>query len=341
MKKRDISYELIRIFAMCLIVFDHNINPFFGKENGKFVEPFLAVAVTLFFMLAGKFAFKLNLEDKSLYKKFYWKKVLGLIIPMLVYMAIKNWHVMAYNQHLAVTPMSYIRHFGIALVNGFSYMEYWFLYVLIALFIAVPFTARMMQNMKLRDKKAFLIVSTIVATLSVAIPSVLKVDFAVDYYFLGYTLFFYIGYIAEDIFEKETAKKKLYVAGLLCFIATLVMVGLERKSGYKSYSPLYLYFTTAIFIGLHELGKKLPEKSEKFILFVGKHSLGVYMIHMIFLYTINDLNFFPENALGYILSTLSVIIISVIASAIIDNTIVKLLQKATVKIFKLEDVIKK
>ena len=84
-KKRDVSYELIRVLAMLFIVFDHALNSYLAPDVTKFIEPFVAVGVTLFFMLSGKFAFRLNLEDKSLYKKYYWKKIIGLIIPMLVY----------------------------------------------------------------------------------------------------------------------------------------------------------------------------------------------------------------------------------------------------------------
>ena len=340
LKTRDLSYEFIRVLAMIFIVFDHNLNSYIQGDLSKYIEPFFVVGVTLFFMLSGKFAFKLNLEDKSLYKKFYWKKFIGLIIPILVFMAIKNLHVMVYNWHLSVTPISYLRHFGIALVNGFNYMEYWFLYILIALLAAVPFTARMMQSMKDRDKKAFLIVSTIFGIFQVFIPTVFKVDFAVNYYFLGYVLFFFIGFIAEDVFSSQKDKKRLYFIGLLGFIITLIMVHFGFKSGYKSFSPFYLYFTLALFIGLHELGKKIPKKFEKLIGFIGKHSLSVYMIHIIFLYIINDLNFFPKNILSYILSTFSTVIISAIIGAIIDKTIIKWIQNLFIKIFKLENVLK-
>ena len=336
LKKRDVSYELIRVIAMSLIVFDHNAKFYLGGKTSTFLEPILVVGVTLFFMLSGKFAFKLNLEDKSLYKKYYWKKVLGLIIPILVFMAIKNWHIMYYNQHLAITPISYLRHFGVALVNGFNYMEYWFLYTLIALLIAVPFTAHMMQNMKDNDRKAFLIVSTVLATLSVLIPSVLKVDFAVNYYFMGHIFFFYIGYIIEDIFKTKSSRIKLYTLGIIGLIATILMTKYGFMKGYKSYSPFYMYFTLATFIGLRELGKKIPKKLESLVLFFGKHSLSVYMLHMIILYTLRDFNIFPINPLGYFGCTISAIVISLIIGATIDETVVKSLQRITAKVFRLD-----
>lgn len=339
-KSRDLSYEFIRVFSMFLIILDHELSTYTSPEASKIIEPIVAVGVTLFFLLSGRFAFKLNLEDKSLYKKFYWKKILGLIIPMLVYMLIKNYHVMVYNKGLEVHPMFFLTHFGVALVNGFSYMEYWFLYTLIALLVAVPFTARMVQNMQKKDKKAFLIVGLIFGTLSTYIPLVAKVDFSVAYYFIGHCLIFYAGAFIEEFFETKKSRAVLYCAAIPCVIINTALAYFGYKSGYESTSPLFFVFTTAAFIALHELGKKLikdPKKPfGKVIEFLGKHSLGVYMIHMIFVYHLNDMHIIPTNFLGLFISSIIITIVSVAAAFILDSTIIKFLQKLTTKIFKLE-----
>lgn len=349
-KKRDLSYEFIRIFAMLLIILTHEINTYLGKGStlATCMEIFTAVGVTLFFMLSGRFAFKLNLEDKSLYKKFYFKKIVGLIIPMVIYMLIKNWHVMVYNQHLSVSFTSYFKHLGVAMINGFSYMEYWFLYILIALFIAVPFTARMMQNLTRRDKKAFIIVALIFTTLSTFIPEIFHVEFAVKYYFIGYVLFFFVGAFIEEFFTRKSARIKLYLLGILSFVMTCVLCLNGIKNGYKSFSPLYFIYTTAMFIGLHELGRKITtwggssENSitNKIIATLGKHSLGVYMFHMIVLYFINDLNFLPSGIFEFFAAGIIVCIISSIVCLILDETIIKWCQKIFIKIFCLKNVIK-
>ncbi len=292
-------------------------------------------------MLSGKFAFRLNLKDQNLYKKYYWKKVIGLIIPMLVYMAIKNWHVMAYNKHLAVTPLFYLRHFVVALFNGFYYMEYWFLYLLIALLVAVPFTAHMIQNLKLQDKKAFLMVGLFFATISTFLPHLLNVDFAIKYEFIGYTLFFYLGSFVEEFFVFKKSRIKLYLCGLFSLTINLIFVNFGINHGYNSTSPFYVIFTIAMFIGLRQLAQNFEAKYsskiiDSLISLLGKHSLGVYMIHMIFVYLINDLNFLSHNIFGWLGSSLMVLIISVFVCFVLDNTIIKLLQRLCTKIFNLE-----
>ena len=60
-----------------------------------------------------------------------------------------------------------------------------------------------------------------------------------------------------------------------------------------------------------------------------------------FLFTFNDLNLLPRNLFGWLLSTLIILVISVIASFILDRTIIKLLQKLCIKIFRLEKTLAK
>lgn len=180
-KKRDASYEEVRVLAMCLIIFDHQINAYLGDNKllSSCLEALLCVGVTLFFMLSGRFAFNIDLKDKHLYRNYYLKKFINLIIPVLIYMMIKEVHVIVYNKGQALTLSRYVRGLIVSLVDGFDYMEYWFLYTLIANLLVVPFTARMVQNMKRDDKRAFLIVSMVFATLSTLIPIVCKVEFRV------------------------------------------------------------------------------------------------------------------------------------------------------------------
>ena len=351
-KKRDVSYEVIRVVAMVLVILVHEL-PICIRDSSNtttytVIEALLCVCNALFFLLAGRFAFKMKLDDEKLYKKYYWKKAIGLIIPMLVYMAIKNWHVMVYHQHLDVTPISYVKHFGIALVNGFSYMEYWFLYTLIACLIAAPFLARMIQNMKKRDKKAFFVVGMIMTTLITFIP-LLGVEFRVRYFFVGHILLFCLGSMIEEIFESEKSRKILYIIGPVAeLINALLITVLHYPSGYKETSPLYSYketsplyiiFAISLFLFIKNV-IKIPAKSEKLILFLGKHSLAVYMTHFMVIYTLRDLINLPHGVGSFMLASIIVLAVSELIGFVIDSTIIKWLQNLTIKIFKLEKVLK-
>lgn len=331
-KTRVPSYDFIRVVAMIFILAVHDAVHYLDTKNSLFpvFEALLAVGVPLFFLLSGKFAYKIDLEDKHLYKKYYLKKFVHLLIPIFVYMVIKNWHVMMYVKHIDITPLSFIRHLGISIVNGYSYMEYWFLYVLIGLLLAVPFTAHMIKNLKTKDKKAFIAVALIYTTFSMLVSQFAKVDFAVNYAFFSYPLYFFCGAFIEDLFEEKSARKKLYTAGIVGFIINAALILNGIKLGYKSFSPFYFVFAIAIFILLKNLGEKLFKKPrpvfEKSTVFIAKHSLAVYMSHVMLMHIINDPGFLPNNILGYILSVVFGVIISVLFGFIIDETVVKILQ---------------
>jgi surface polysaccharide O-acyltransferase-like enzyme len=344
-KKRDLSYEVIRVIAMCLVIIVHELLDYYiqnlASRKYMAIEAALCVCNALFFLLAGRFAFKMKLDDNDLYKKYYWKKAIKLLIPVFVYSAIKNWHIMLYHKHLVITPYSYLRHFLISLVNGFSAMEYWFLYVLIACLIAAPFFARMVQNMSKKDKKAFFVVGMIMSTLATFIP-LLGVDFAINYYFVGYVFIFFLGAMAEDIFETKKQKHFLYFAGCFAEIINIMLrIFAHYDVGYKSTSPLFVLFSLAVFIFLKN-NIKAPKKSEKAILLLGKYSLGVYMIHCMILYTLRDVTGLPHGAgvFSILLASLITLAISFVLVVIIDSTIVKWLQKLVIKIFKLEKIVK-
>lgn len=136
--KRELKYETIRVIAMLFILILHEIDMFLDRTSTLYyiLATILLTGVPCFLMISGKFAFKNVDEDIN---RYYQKKFRNLIIPILVYMFIKEFHVMGYNLHKEITVYSYIRSLFVSLVNGFSYMEYWFIYQLLSDVLLVPF----------------------------------------------------------------------------------------------------------------------------------------------------------------------------------------------------------
>lgn len=99
MKKRDLKYETIRIVSMFFILILHEINVFADKNSLLYYifATILLTGVPCFLMLSGKFAFDIDYNDEEYISKFYKRKFISLIIPVIVYMAIKEFHIMGYN----------------------------------------------------------------------------------------------------------------------------------------------------------------------------------------------------------------------------------------------------
>lgn len=71
MKKRDLKYEVIRVFSMIFILAIHEINTFVDKNSMLYyvLATIFMTGVPCFFMLSGKFAFNIDYEDKDYLKK--------------------------------------------------------------------------------------------------------------------------------------------------------------------------------------------------------------------------------------------------------------------------------
>ena len=197
-KKRDLSYETIRVIAMLFILVLHEINTFMNKGTVLYyiIATILLTGVPLFFMLSGKYAFNIDYDDKNYIEKYYKKKFINLIIPILVYMAIKEFHVMGYNLHKEITIYSYIRSLFVSIFNGYSYMEYWYLYILIANLLLAPFIGKWITQATKKEATIFLSVILIVNTISTALGYI-DLTFAVKYAFASYGIYFYAGYFLD------------------------------------------------------------------------------------------------------------------------------------------------
>jgi peptidoglycan/LPS O-acetylase OafA/YrhL len=197
----------------------------------------------------------------------------------------------------------------------------------------------MIQNMKKRDRKAFFVVGMIMTTLITFIP-LLGVEFRVKYFFVGHILLFCLGSMIEEIFESEKSRKILYIIGPVAELINVFLITvLHYSNGYKETSPLYIIFAISLFLIIKNV-VKIPAKSEKLILFLGKHSLAVYMTHCMVIYTLRDLTNLPHGVGSFMLASIMVLAISELIGFVIDSTIIKWLQNLTIKIFKLEKVLK-
>lgn len=327
MKKRDVSYEVIRVIAMIFILVLHEINTFMNKGTILYyvLATILLTGVPLFFMLSGKYAFNIDYNDKDYIEKYYKNKFINLIIPVLVYMAIKEFHVMGYNLHKEITTYSYIRALFVSIFNGYSYMEYWYLYILIANLLLAPFIGKWIIQANKKEATIFLSVIMVVNTISTCLGYI-DLSFAVKYALASYGIYFYGGYFLDKFYNSKKEKRIIYILGILSFLITIILLINNKAINIWNYSPTYTFISFMMFLFIKDYIK--IKKAEKVILFMGKYSLTIYMLHMIFIYTFNDL--ISKVSISIIIRAIIVIILtyitSLISGIILENTIIKWLK---------------
>lgn len=297
---------------------------------------------TLFFMLSGKFAFNIDVEEENFYSKYYKNKFVKLIIPVIAYMLIKQAHLIVYNFNQELTLYAYCRKFVISLLNGFTYMEYWFLYVLIANMLIAPFIVRMLKNMQKKDFKVFFWLSVIMSCLTTYVQ-ILNIEFGLKYLFVGYTFYFYLGYFVDELFQSKKEKNMIYILGVISLIISFLQIYFNKIYSMTGTAPTFIFITLSVWMFIRD--KMYVKNENKYIknlkLFITKHSLGIYMTHYMFLYLGMDIfyNIIENKILCFLIIVCFDLLLSLIFSFIMDNTIIRFIKYLVNKIFEKIDKI--
>lgn len=306
--KRNIRYENIRLIAMILVIFQHVMQEIHirnGFPTYSYYNLVFMTCDTLFFMLSGKFAFNINTEEKNFYSKYYKNKFVKLIIPVIIYMMIKQIHLIVYNFHQELSLYTYCKKFLISILNGFTYMEYWFLYVLITNMLIAPFMVRMLKNMKKRDFKVFFWLSVIMSFFTTYVQ-ILNIQFGLKYFFVGYTFYFYLGYFVDELFENRKEKNMIYILGAISLIISFIQIYFNKIYSLVTTAPTFIFITLSVWLFIKDKMylKNENKKITNLKIFITKHSLGIYMTHYMFVYLGMDIFYnIIENKI-YVLSLL-------------------------------------
>ena len=160
MKTRIIYLDIIKILAILLVIFNHSHfyitnNTLF--ENGLHITlfDFCKIAVPLFIMVSGA----LLLGKETSYKDIFCKRIWRVLVPLIIVTAIFS---LMYGDN--IKDFIYYLFFGYN--DNYNPYHLWYLYMLIVLYLMVPFIQKMIQEFKDNDYKYFLAINLVAHMLS-------------------------------------------------------------------------------------------------------------------------------------------------------------------------------
>ncbi len=337
MVEKKLNIEFIRIFAIIMTIAIHVSNNYmraFGEiANSEFLtavvyNSFSRICVPLFFMIGGIFVI-----DKEYNRKRYLEKIKRFVIILVI------WSVVYY---LTRNGFDFRNAFNVFISSLFNAEEtsrhLWYMYPLIAIYIAMPFIQSMCKNLTHEQENLFLILWICFSGLSfIFIPAaetLLDANVEITYpipfinsaYYLGY---FISGYILYKRFNNITLSKSkklccflAYVFSILITIALTYGISVKKEALFEAATwyrgALIIIATFAIFILVVASADKF--KSGKIYLF-SKHTFGIYLVHIIFLDIIKQhINILELNPLFAIpLLTLVIYIASLISCFVLSK----------------------
>lgn len=318
---RIVWLDVLRLCAIFMVICIHCSDPFnvspearsnpefnlWGGIYGSFLRP----CVPLFVMITGI----LLLPVKMSFEDFYKKRLLRIAVPFLLWSVLYNlfpWltGVLGLPQStmsdvFAYAPIDASQSFSDAIKNialiPFQFNVYtvpmWYLYMLIGLYLYMPFFSFWVEQATVRQKKIFLMFWSFSLFLPYAFfsPNLLGVSawntFGTLYYFAGFNGYLLLGnYLVNDVKEWKWCKTIILSLPVFAigYIATYIGFKTMTANPECSEQEMELFFlycspnvalmTLAFFLVI----RKVRVKSKRMILMlenITKCGLGIYMIH--------------------------------------------------------------
>lgn len=310
MKKRKVNIDLLRTICIFSVIFIH-VTANFMVENYPsqdsriilIISIFTSCAVPLFYMLSGAFLInEKNTNIKKTVKKagyMYLQIILWTIIYQIIFKYIQHQDINLIKTIIKSFTSSQVGHF-------------WFMYPLIGIYILLPFISRIYLGLNENEKKYLILLLCIIPTIISTFTIKYNELFTLPYFSVGFPEIG-IFILGKYLFDKEELRNKKALIISLIFIAIgfcLIKLvsdfyinnqGINYSKPYFDYNKLpNLIMIIGIFITMLNIEgfcKKIPISCQKWIEWIGSNTLGIYLIHMIFIYI------FPTIKIGNIYMT--------------------------------------
>ena len=324
-QKRIYNYDLIRIIAFFGVLFIHvfvvpQADNLVGIASWLryIIHLFGRISFFMFFILSG--ALHLNSDDEKL-SKFYFKKLIKIIIPFLLYEII----------YYIIDPLQSFskcgRSFFYCVLNNKTYIHMWFIYSIVSIYISTPFLKKMCKA--LGDKELFnLFLLILFISFVLNLLPVFNVNiYFPDTIFTGNVAYFLIGYIVTNCSILKKKHRLLYCLGGISFFISLFLIkfGIYEFVDNFLYSPFMFIMVPSLFmflsnINLSKFNKNVLEK-------MSYYTFDLYFIHILviaFLVKLSEYcySYFNNISIWRIVMFVITYVTSFILSVFIRNIIV-------------------
>jgi len=303
--------DIVRVVAMFGVVLLHVAAPLLYKFGdislsywwvANIYDTAVRVCVPLFFMISGY----LLLGKKEPILIFLKKRLIKVIIPLIVWSVI---YILWKSYVIGNGDISF-SYFLKAIISPVE-THLWFLYVIIGIYFYVPILRIIVQNSKIKHLYYFIVLWIISVSFIPFLEKLWATENHIDLLMIsGYGGYFVLGYILGKI---NLSKKWFFVS----FFVIIALIGFtaygtfylsDGDNEFNGYLYEYLSLniilcSTTAFILIKYLFDVIIIIKSKIILksirTLSSASLGIYLIHPILLY------YLENNNLGFSLSALS------------------------------------
>lgn len=324
--KRDQRLDFLRIVSMILVIIIHVANCYCRNfSNISNLSYFISVvfnaisriSVPIFFMISGSL-----LANKKYDKKKYLARIKKFSIILVIWTII---YLLWENLYLGKTNFNFTQ-----LIFSPERAHLWYLYAIIAIYIAQPFASAIVNNISKEEKKLFVILWLLFYGVIYSLKTLFNLNIIYQIpiisgtYYLGYFIIGNFIYQMKDIKEYKKYNNKLIIIFVLSTLITILTTYFISIKTNRYYDAMFAYRSIFIMlssISIFALALINDKKNSKIIDILPKYSLGIYLIHGIFLDIIKNIfNIYQiPSIIGIPLYTTIIFILSLLAIKIIKK----------------------
>lgn len=318
--KRNTKIDFLRIISMLLVIVIHVCNCYCRSFNiisktsyyfSSAINILSRISVPIFFMISGALLATKE-QTKEKYKTRIIKNIIILAAWTIIYLLWEYFYL----------GIKYKDFYNVLLAPKRAHL--WFMYAIIGIYIAQPFISKMLNNLNKDEKKLFIILWLIVCGLKIGFKY--QIPIIGTTYYLGY---FVIGSIIyNEINNNEEKYKKYNIYLILSFIIPMIIsiittyiISSKYNINYKGlmeYSKLLIMIPS---ISIYILVLINYKSNSKIILELSKYSLGIYLVHGIYLDIIKNIfNIYNVSSIiGIPIFTMIIFILSLLTVYILKK----------------------
>ena len=286
MKKRIIWIDLLRIIGMFGVIIIHiagnTLNTF--KLSGvpsivyTMIYRLLYFALPLFVMISGTLLLNKDIDYKDIFKKYIKKMVLILLMFGGVYAFLEEYSI---NNTVELSSFTNILK---RLITGDLWAHMWYIYLLISLYLITPILRNWVKQTSEKEQLFCLGVLYIFTILLNEISSIFNIEIA---FTVPITTGFVFSYLLGNyLYNNELSSKvksSFYFLGVVSVLAIILLTYFEMFEYLIQYtSTLCMIIAINVYIIFKD--KEFSNKKVcNVICILGKCSLGIYLIHQLFI----------------------------------------------------------
>ena len=311
LKQRNYTQDFIRALAIFMVVLLHISAYFMGdnwrQTNGQFwtgtiFDAFTRVCVPLFVLSSGFFLIKENVEKVEV---FFKKRTNKLLAPLVFWGLLYSEY--SHDWHASLSQISW------SFLSGRPYYHFWFLFMLIGLYMVTPFI-NVLYNYYGLKKMNLLGLGLLALGMVVNLWNIRFGDPSLFVlWFIPYLGYFILGHTLPQMnynFSRGVALT-IYVAASLGLIVAayfaLIKTG-NSEYAFDYLSPLVIVASLSFYLFLVSFSLK-----ESWITHIAPFTLGIYLIHILFmekLFDLTHMTIFGNGGADILALTLPVFLLS-------------------------------